>query len=578
MSAVKALFPRLLPFLRWPRPTAGMLRRDAWAGLSVALVLIPQSLAYATLAGMPPVTGLYAALLPAVVGILWGASPLLAVGPVALTSLLSFATLQSLATPGSSEWVGLAIWLALYAGAMQFLLGALRLGVIANFVSYPVIAGFVNAAALSIMLSQLPALFGMPGAVDADAPQRLVAAWQTDPDLMAASAGLGFGALALLFVLRRLVPRLPGVLVVCAGATAISAGLGFAAGGGDVIGMIPAGLPSLALPPPLALDQHRALLPAALIVALVSFTEAMSSCRALKQRSGGRWDENQELIGQGLAKIASGASGAFPVSGSFSRSALNVFSGAVSGWSTLFTAAGVVVFLLFFTGALYHLPRAVLGAVIVAPVLGLIDFGVFVRLWHTSRDDCIVALVSFVATLASVPQLHLGVLAGFLAAMVCFLYRRAHPRIVELGLHADGTLRDRIVHALPPLAADLLAVRMDASLSYVTAPHLERFVLDRVGADNGVRTVLLCVSAVNDLDATGVDMLRRLQRELTETGVALGLSAVKRQLRSVLDRAGLSAELGEAALFATDRDAIAMLAPEAARGGGPRVRPVEAGR
>ncbi|WP_407281055.1 SulP family inorganic anion transporter [Aromatoleum evansii] len=563
MSPARARLLRLLPFLRWPRPSAQTLRRDAWAGLAVALVLIPQSLAYATLAGMPPVTGLYAALLPAVVGVLWGASPLLAVGPVALTSILSFAILQPLAVPGGTEWVALSIWLALYSGAIQFLLGALRLGLIANFVSNPLIAGFINAAALSIILSQLPALFGVAGGVDADWPRRLATTWHADPGLLATTAGFGFGALALLLLLRRFAPRLPGVLLVCVGGTAISAALGFAGSGGAVVGSVPAGLPQLALPPSLGLEQHRALLPGALIVALVSFTEAMSSCRALSQRSARRWDENQELVGQGLAKIVSGASGAFPVSGSFSRSALNVFAGAVSGWSTLFAVAGVVVFLLFLTDALHDLPRALLAAVIVAPVLGLIDFGVFARLWRISRDDGLVALVSFAATLASMPQLHWGVLAGFVTAMLCFLYRRAHPRIVELGLHADGTLRDRFVHGLPPLAPDVLAVRIDASLSYVTAPLLERFVLERVGTAAGVRTVLLCVSAANDLDATGVDMLRRMHRELARADVVLRLSAVKRQFRAVLDRAGLSAELGEAALLATDREAIMTLVPQA---------------
>lgn len=561
MSAVRSRLLPLLPFLRWPRPTLRMLCNDAWAGLSVTLVLIPQSLAYATLAGMPPVTGLYAALLPALVGTLWGASPLLAVGPVALTSLLTFATLQPLAQPGSGEWIALSIWLALYSGAIQALLGAMRLGAIANFVSAPVIAGFANAAALSITLSQLPALVGIGGGtVDADFPLRVATAWGSNPHLLATSASLGLGSLALLLALRRLAPRLPAVLLVCAGGTALSIMLGFATAGGDVVGTIPAGLPNLVLPPALDLEQHRALLPSALIIALVSFTEAMSSCRTLKRR-GAPWDENQELIGQGLAKIASGASGAFPVSGSFSRSALNAFAGAESGWSTLFSVGCVVVFLLFFTGALYHLPRAVLGAVIAAPLLGLIDLGVFRRLWRISRDDGVVALVSFAATLISLPQLHFGVLAGFLTAITCFLHRRATPRIVELGLHADGTLRDRILHDLPPLAPGLLAVRMDASLSYVTAPRLERFLLERIACTAPLRTVLLCASAMNDLDTTGVDMLRRLHRDLVATGVELRLSAVKHQLRAIFDRAGLTTDFGETALFATDREAIAALAP-----------------
>ena len=550
---------RLFPFLAWPRPSMPALRKDALAGLSVGLVLVPQALAYATLAGMPPQTGLYAALIPSIVGVLWGSSPLLAVGPVALTSLLTFASLEPLATPGSAQWVQLAIWLAVYSGLIQFALGALRLGAVANFVSFPVVSGFINAAALIIIFSQLPALLGLPSHLDLGWFQRAAAAARESPLRLGLTAAFGIGAFALLVVQKRLAPRLPGVLIACLLGIGLSAWIGFARTGAAVVGDVPGGLPGFGWPPAITFEQHRALLPAALIIALISFTEAMSSCRTLARGRNERWDENQELIGQGLAKIASGASGAFPVSGSFSRSALNAYVGATSAWSTLFSAACVTVVLAWLTGYLHHLPRAVLAAIIIVPVLSLIDVPVFKKLWRASREDGIIALTTFAVTLASVPYLHWGVFVGFVVSLLFFLYRRARPRIVELGAHDDGSLRARAVFGLPPLAPDVFAVRMDAAVSYISAPVLERFILDRVTAVRGLRTVLLSCAPVNDIDATGLEMLQQLRRNLGGRGIALQLAGLRKQVRDALDRTGLAAEFGERAIYPTEQAAIRAL-------------------
>lgn len=553
----------LFPFLAWPRLTGAGLRKDAWAGLSVGLVLIPQSLAYATLAGMPPETGLYAALLPALVGILWGSSPLLAVGPVALTSLLTFASIQPLAPLSGALWVQMAIWLAVYAGLMQFLLGAFRMGAIANFVSLPVISGFINAAAVIIIVSQLPALLGLPTRFDASWLRLARASWHDDIQRMANVAAFGLGALMFLILQKRWAPRLPGVLLVCVTGIVASMWMGLGRNVADVVGAVPQGLPSMHLPPALDLAQHRALLPAAMIIALISFTEAMSSCRTLSRKCNERWDENQELIGQGLAKIASGLCGGFPVSGSFSRSALNLYVGARSGWSTLFACACVVACLLWATPLLYYLPRAVLAAIIIVPVIGLLDLAIFVRLYRLSRVDGIIALLTFAITLMSVPYLHWGVFAGFFLSLMCYLYRRARPRVIEVGLHADGTLRDCSVHALAPLAPHVLAVRMDAAITYITAPVLERYVTDRAAGRQGLRDVLLCLSAANDIDATGVEMLRQLRANLHEQGVALHLSGIKKQVAEVLCKTTILDSFGSGRVFATDREATAMLASSA---------------
>jgi len=548
---------RYFPFLAWPRPTRHSLKRDVWAGITVGLVLVPQALAYATLAGMPPHTGLYAALLPSIIGMLWGSSPLLAVGPVALTSILVFGSLSSLAAPETGAWIALAIWLALYSGLFQLLLGLFRMGSIANLVSQPVVTGFINAAAVIIMLSQLPQLLGI-----AFHPQQ----WSAPAEFITVSRGtpitaaFGCAAIVLLVLLKRYAPRLPGVLLVTVLGILASRLVDYAARGGAIVGDLPSSLPTLALPPAISFESHRELWLGALILAIVSFTEAMSSCRVIARKQRERWDENQELIGQGLAKMTSGLCGAFPVSGSISRSALNLYAGATSAWSSLVAALCVLFSLLFLTGFIHDLPYSVLAAMIMVPVFNLLDFGAFRRLFHISRDDAAVAAVTFIVTLSFSPRLHFGVFAGLGLTMVTFLYRRAHPRIIEVALHPDGTLRDRARFDLPPLAPDLLAVRMDSALNFLTAAALERFIVERQSADPGVRRVLLSASGINDIDASGVDLLEALALNLQAQNVELNLAAVKKQVWEVMERAGLIGMIGEGHLFATDREAVRVLA------------------
>lgn len=548
-----AWLQRQLPFLRWPRPTADTLRADLFAGITVGLVLIPQALAYATLAGMPPATGLYAALLPGIIGILFGSSPLLAVGPVALTSLLTFSALAPLAEPGGAEWVSLAIWLALYSGLIQWLLGICRMGVFANFISNAVITGFINAAAIIILCSQLPSLLGLPGPFDGHWLETAATHWQQAPGVWLTTAALGLGSIGMLVVLRRWVPAIPGVIVVCALGIALSAGLGFS---GHVVGTIPAGLPGLTLPPALSPEQHRALLTPAIVIALVSFTEAMSSCRTLARNEKTPWDRNQELIGQGLAKMASGFSGAFPVSGSFSRSALNAYSGAKTAWSTLFAAACVALGLCFLTGLLADLPKAVLAAIIIVPVLNLIDLQGLHQIWRVSRKDGVVALVTAAVTLLTAPHLYWGIVAGFGLSILFFLYQHAMPRIVELGRHESGALRDRAVYGLPPIAPGTLMVRMDASLTFITAAPLERFIRQRIDRKPAVATVILSASSLNRIDSTGTDTLAQIAQLLSDRNIRLYVSGAKYQVRAAIQQAGLMALLGDGAFTATDQHAI----------------------
>ncbi len=555
---------RYFPFLRWARPTPRAMFADARAGFSVGLVLVPQAVAYATLAGMPPETGLYAAMIPSIIGVLWGSSSLLAAGPVALTGLLTFGSLQNMGTPGSAEWVTAAMWLAIYSGLIQFALGAFKLGAIANFVSFPALKGFINAAALIIISSQLPALLGIEGGWSLPHVQQWASSLLMLDLTTITTLAIGAGSFVFLLGFKKWLSQQPAVLYVCLLGILISYLTGFAGEGGAVVGALPSGLPSLVMPQALTFDQHRMLLPAALIVALVSFTEAMSSARTLSRKRGERWDENQELIGQGLAKVASGFFGAFPISGSFSRSALNLYVGATSGWSSIYAALCVAISLMFFTGQLALLPKAVLAAVIIVPVLNLLDFAVFLKLGKSSPEDALTAGVTFVSTLISVPHLHWGVLSGFLLAMLISVYRRSRPRIMEVGLHAeDRVFRDRQRCDLPRLQRQVLMVRIDSALIYTTAPALESFVLDHLDAET--REVVILCGGINDIDATGIEMLTELYHYLDKRQIRLRLASVKLQVWQRLERAGFTTLIGSKQCFLTDADVIRSYAPALAQ-------------
>jgi SulP family sulfate permease len=347
-------------------------RSDLAAGITVSLVAIPQSLAYAQLAGVPAYYGLYAALVPSVVGALFGSSRQLSTGPVAMTSLLTAASVAPLAAHGSELFYSYVILLALLSGVFQIAFGALRVGVLLNFLSHPVLMGFINAAALIIGLSQLPTLLGIPSR---QSEHFLLDIWQvlTNIDTMHEwSLGFGVSAIALLLAFKKFAPRLPGVLTVVALLTWVSYAIGFGDMGGRVVGAIPQGLPSVSVPP---LDAHAAmeLLPAAFVIALISFMEAMSSAKVIAIKTRQPWDENKELIGQGLAKVAAAFFHSMPVSGSFSRSALNLAADARTSLSSAIAAMFVLLTLLFFTPLLYHLPKPVLAAIIMMAVINLIN-------------------------------------------------------------------------------------------------------------------------------------------------------------------------------------------------------------
>ncbi len=539
-----------LPFLSWPRLSGKLLHTELFAGLSVGLMVIPQGVAYAALAGMPLITGIYASLLPALVAALFSASTRLSVGPTALTAMLVSASLTGMATPGSAEWVNLAIWLSVLTGLLQVALGFARFGWLLNLVSSPVLTAFTQGAAVIILGSQLPALLGM------------TAGWSglSNPaSIQLYSLAFGLVSLAVLVLSKRLKPTFPTVLVVVLGAAGLSWGLDLQAQGVAVVGALPQGLPMLVLPHAIGWDTLQQLVLPTLVITLVSFLETASSAKVDNERKGQRWDQDQDLIGQGLGKLASALSGAFPTCSSFSRSALNLYAGAQTAWATVISVGVILLALLVLTPVLAHVPQSVLSAIVLAAVLGLLKPQAFVRLFKINRVEGTIALLTFGITLLAAPRLYWGVLAGVVMGLSYFLHTRLHPRIIEVGLHADGSLRDRHLWKLPPLAHQLYALRMDAELDFAAASGLERAITEHLSAHHGVRHVCLFAQPINRIDVTGVESFSQICRQLAAHDITLHISGIKLPVETALRRAG---ELGHSPLlkmYRTDAEALQAL-------------------
>ena len=531
-----------LPFLKWPRLSPEGFRNEWFAGFSVALLMVPQSVAYAALAGMPLVTGLYAALLPAVVGVLWGGSTRLSIGPSALTCVLISASLTGMAQPGSALWVELAIWLALLAGTMQLLMGLLRYGWLLNLISSPVMMGFTQAAGLLVMASQLPAITG----------------WQPGGNIQASDLAFGLGSLAALFAAKKWLPKWPSIMLVVAATAGISYALGFAQQGGAVIGALPASLPTLSLPSLLPWSQLGLLFGPALLIALVSFLEAASSAKTENQKEGTLWQENQDLIGQGMAKITSALCGSFATSTSFSRSAISLASGAKTGWAAIATASFVLL-AVYASPALFHVPRAVLAAIVILAVSSLIQPKAFFKLWQISRIEAYTAGLTFAITLLSTPRIYWGVLAGVLIGLSHFLHTRLHPRIIEVGLHEDGSLRDRHLWQLPPLAQNVFALRMDAELDFAAASSFEKYITEKLRDLPGIQHVCLFAQPINRIDATGVETLQQLRKQLSQRHIQLHISGIKLPVENTLRKAGELEGQDGVRLYRTDTEALVAL-------------------
>jgi MFS superfamily sulfate permease-like transporter len=668
------------------------------AGLTVALVLIPQSMAYAQLAGLPPYYGLYAAFLPPMLAALFGSSRQLATGPVAVVSLMTFASLAPLATVGSERYIGYAIALALMVGMVQLGLGVLRLGLVVNFLSHPVVNGFTNAAAIIIATSQLSKMFGVH--VDTAEHHYETIVWVIRAAIRFThwpTFFLGALAFAIMYGLKRVAPRIPNVLVAVTVTTVISWATGYQhnttvptaavqnpkaqellglfnsaladiarlgeqrtaatlrieqvkasrnavmmldakheqelvhlliedltekahvyreelrrftlrgvaqpdgstlffpadsmpagarddgytwrirvgnspvkadslrlTGGGDVVGAIPSGLPTLSLPSiDLATLMH--LFPYAAIISFLGFMEAISIAKAMAAKTGQRLDPNQELIGQGLANLIGAVGKSYPISGSFSRSAVNLQAGAVTGFSSVFTSLAVVAMLLFLTPLLYHLPQSVLAAVIMMAVIGLLNLSGFVHAWKAQRADGIISVISFVSTLVFAPHLDKGIMIGVVLSLLVFLYKVMRPNVTTLARHEDQALRCTVDHGLRECEY-IAMIRFDAPLFFANSSYLEDQVTERMRANRKLKHIVIVANGINDIDASGEETLSLLVDRIRSAGVDVSLCGVNEPVMRVLKRTHLDAKIGNDHLFPTTEKAIETIHPLTHRG------------
>jgi len=554
VTGLQTLFPFLHGFPR----DASDLRADIVAGFTVALVLIPQAMAYAELAGLPPWVGLYAALLPAVLAALWGSSQHIQTGPTAMRSLLTAAVLGPLAASGSPEYVALAAQLAFLVGVGWLLLAACKLTFVVNFLSRPVMEGFINAAAVIIATTQIVKMLALDTAAKGE--YYVVALWRAVTCLHhgnGTALALGGISFLLILALKRASAKLPAGLIVIA----LSTGAVFLFGLWDperiarpvaVVGSIPAGLPAAVNPIP-GWSRFIDLLPGAVVIALLGFVETCSVAKAIAARSKQVLNLRQEMVGKGLAAAAAGFSGGMPVGGSLSRSILNYEIGSRTRLSAVFTGLFVMVFLLLFTRFLYYLPKATLAAIILAAVVKLVDVRKFAAFWRVSRADGAVAVVTFLATLLFAPHIDRGIYVGVLLSLALYLYRTMQPRAVVLGRREDGELRDADRYGLP-VDEQLPVIRFDGRLYFANTAFFEETVLQVTARVPAAQHIAVSFAGVNAIDASGVEMLRELNERLRESGAQLCLFEIKKQVYDVIERAGLLACFGREHVTRTLQD------------------------
>jgi len=683
------MLTRIFPFLVWfKKYNLEAFRIDAVAGLTVALVLVPQSMAYAQLAGLPPYYGLYASFIPPMIAALFGSSRQLATGPVAVVSLMTAASLEPLATAGSEGFIAYAILMALMVGVFQFALGVLRLGLVVNFLSHPVVNGFTNAAAIIIATSQLSKMFGVN--VDNEAHH-----YETIIKVVKAAMHythwptffMGAFAFAIMYGLKRVAPKIPNVLVAVAVTTLISWGIGFdyntktdisniespeaqeliskfnsavgetiplaekrtqavalldemkknndpiavldaerdvnviatqievlrletrnyrekirdllfegfkdpegnmkfypvkqapeglktdgriwrikagnnpiktdkmtMIGGGEVVGAIPKGLPKFSMPK-IDLKVMLKILPFAAIISLLGFMEAISIAKAMAAKTGQRLDPNQELIGQGLANMLGSFSNGYPVSGSFSRSAVNLQAGAVTGLSSVFTSTAVVITLMFFTPLLYFLPQSVLAAVIMMAVIGLINVAGFMHAWRAKWYDGAISIVSFIFTLAFAPHLDKGIMIGVVLSLGVFLYNSMRPKVASLSRHEDEALRDSAAFGLKQCEF-IDMVRFDGPLFFANASYLEDKITERLITKKNLKHIVIVCNGINDIDASGEETLSLVVDRTRSGGVDISFSGVNETVMNVFKNTHLLEKIGPDHIYSTMEKAV----------------------
>ena len=554
----KFILKRFFPFKEWITDLRNPknLQADIVAGVTVALVLVPQSMAYAQLAGLPPYYGLYASFLPVAIASIFGSSRQLATGPVAVVSLLTAAALEPIASSDPSGYVAYAIMLAFLVGLFQLCLGLLRLGVLVDFLSHPVVTGFTNAAAIIIATSQLSKLFGV-SVVTQEHHYQTIMNVISEALVNTHTPTLLMGILAIFIILfvKKLSNKYPAVLISVVITTAISWYINFESRfGGKVIGVVPDGLPSMQMPQ-IDFSQLVNLGTVAIAISLIGFMEAISIAKAMATQTKQRLDADQELIGQGLSNLASSFFQGYPVSGSFSRSAVNISAGAVTGFSSVITGLVVGITLLFLTPLLYHLPQATLAAVIITAVINLIKFNPIKYAWKVQKHDAIISMITFLVTLLLAPELEMGIIVGIILSLGSYCYRSMRPRVICLSKNKQGVFRNSDANNIPKCCS-ISVMRFDGPLIFTNAGHFENEVIERVATKPELRYFIIDAIAINEIDASGQDMLNSLSSRLYDQNIKLYFARVHKPIIKIFTDTGYSTGQWKTHFHRTIDDAI----------------------
>lgn len=539
-----------LPILDWlPNYKTSNLQGDLSAGLTVGVMLIPQGMAYAMIAGLPPIYGLYASTIPLVIYAILGTSRQLAVGPVAMVSLLTAAGIGALADAGTETYIMLAVALALFVGVLQFLLGAFRLGFLVNFLSHPVISGFTSAAALIIGLSQLKHLLGVNIPRSHHVHEILMNAIAQFGEVNWFTLGVGIGGILLIKGVKKINKAIPGPLLAVFFGIAVVYSLGLVEQGVKIVGTVPEGLPSFVIPK-FSAEDFSALMPIALTIALVSFMESIAVAKAIQAKHKNyKVSPNQELIGLGAANIFGSLFQSYPTTGGFSRTAVNDQAGAKTGLAAIISAALIALTLLFLTPLFYYLPKAILASVIMVAVFGLIDLKEAKHLWQTDRADFWMLVATFVGTLSL--GIEQGILIGVALSLGVVIFRTTLPHFAVLG-RIPGEDHYKNINRFDNLIQrdDILIMRFDARLYFANVNYFKETIEAEIDQrKDSLRLFLLDANSINSVDSSGVHALEEILDYLNALNIEFYMTSVKGPLRDILQKAHFDEKLGKDKFF-----------------------------
>ncbi|MFC4271225.1 sulfate permease [Sneathiella chungangensis] len=562
---------RIIPAVAWLRTyRIGEFPGDLTAGIITAILLVPQAMAYSILAGLPPEVGLYASIVPPILYAFFGSSRALAVGPVAVASLMVASALGSLALPGSADYIVAALVLSALIGVFLLIMGIAKLGFLANFLSHPVMSGFTSAAAIVIAFSQLKHLLGLDIPRGARIDEAVLYIFQHIPEANTTTVSISVASLLLLFGLRQYLGPLliklglsegiantlvkAGPMLVVVMMTVLSANMLWNETSGlAVVGSIPAGLPPLTVPS-FDIALWRELAVSAALIALVSFVESVAIARVLASKRRQKIDVNQELVGLGVANIGAAFSGGSPVCGGFSRSVVNFAAGANTQLAAIITAFLIALSVLFFTPLFYYLPQSVLAAIIIIAVLGLVDFKALKVNWRYSKSDAAAWVVTFIVVMAE--GIELGIVAGVVISLILFLWRSSKPHIAIVGRVGNTEHFRNIKRHSVRTCPHLLAIRVDESLFFANTRYFENYVLSAVVDQPDVKHVVFICSAINAIDGSALESLEQLISDLESAGVTFHLAEVKGPVMDRLERTDFLDHLKPGKVFLSTHDAF----------------------